>query len=71
MVNQLLVNDDQESAYGERKDAIEREVNFGRVFCGALLSIRHFKKKNSTLKSKKLFYAILDLFPLTKNSVFN
>lgn len=70
MVNQPPVNDDQESVSGERKDAIERQV-FGRVFCGALLSIRHLKKKNSTLKSKKRFYAILGLFPLTKNNVFN
>lgn len=47
MVNQPPVNDDQESVYGERKDAIEREITFGRVFCGALLSIRHsLKKKN-------------------------
>ena len=75
MVNQLPVNDDQQSVCGERKDAREREVTFGRVFCGALLSIRHLKKKKkktfSTLKSKKRFYAILDLFPLTKNNVFN
>ena len=62
MVNQLPVNDDQESAYGERKDAIEREVNFGRVFCGALLSIRHFKKKKKFhSKEQKTFLCYIGL----------
>lgn len=60
MVNQPPVNDDQESVSGERKDAIERQV-FGRVFCGALLSIRHLKKKKFHFEEQKTFLCYIGL----------